>query len=300
MDRNSKVSLCFVFQDNTNEVVRLLNSLMVIDIHYCGEIIAVDNFSSDCVAINLIQGLKDLQKFKDIKIITIRNSKRESLPHNRNLCYKNSSCELILFVDSDIEFIQDNFFEALINNFSNYKCDLMAPVIYGKLGEIQSIGLKKLFGLPYIFKFRRELGKGNFPVDMIHGACFASRSEVFHLIGGFDEFMMPYNFDEMDFAIRAKINGFSITAFDNIFIRHYGGGTTSRFKQTEKAYYFVRHAIRSIRRNYSSIVGALIIALFISAVSVMLISQMRTYLGSNIIAKSIIWNLKNSYKEEQK
>ena len=293
MEGSSKVSVCFVFQDNNDEVTRLLNSLIKIDLYFCGEIIAIDNFSKDSTAFNQVEELKKRPEFQDIRIITIRNKQKESLPHNRNLCYESSSYNLILFIDSDVEFIQTDFFKVLVDNFSEHKCDLMAPVIYGKSGEIQSIGLKKLFGLPYIFKFRRELGMDNFPVDMIHGACFVTKNEVFQSIGGFDEFMAPYNFDEMDFAIRSKINGFSIIAFDNIYIKHYGGGTTGRFNPSQRAYYFVRHAIRSIRKNYSRIIGAFITMLFISAVSVQLMSQSRIYFGHSIIVRAILWNLKH-------
>ncbi len=293
MEGSSKVSVCFVFQDNNNEIIRLLHSLLKIDLYYCGEIIAIDNFSKHSTAFNQIEELKKRPQFQGIRIIIIRNIIKESLPHNRNLCYENSSYDLLLFIDSDVEFIQEDFFKVLVNNFSDRKCDLMAPVIYGKSGEIQSIGLKKLFGLPYIFKFRRELGMGNFPVDMVHGACFVTRKEVFQSIGGFDEFMAPYNFDEMYFAIRSKINGYSIIAFDNISIRHYGGGTTGRFNPSERAYYFVRHAMRSIRKNYSRTFGAFIMMLFIFAVSFQIMSQIRIYFGHNIIARSILWNLKN-------
>ena len=97
MKDNSKVSVCFVFQDNNDEITRLLNSLIKIDLYYCGEIIAIDNFSIDSSAFNQVEELKKRPEFQDIRIVTIRNKKKESLPHNRNLCYESTSHNLILF-----------------------------------------------------------------------------------------------------------------------------------------------------------------------------------------------------------
>ncbi len=155
-----------------------------------------------------ITALKILPKFEHIKIKTIRNNKREPLAHNRNICWKYSSGSIILFVDSDVEFIQEGFINNIANNFFSDGCDLMAPLIYGAEGEIQSIGLKRIFNIPYIFRFCRNSSIENEVVDMIHGACFAVKKEIFSVVGGFHEVMSPYNFDEMDFTIRAKLKNF--------------------------------------------------------------------------------------------
>ena len=125
--------------------------------------------------------------------------------------------------------------------------------------------MSKIMKLPYIFRFCYDVGS-NREIDMVHGACFIVRMQVFYTIGGFDEYMEPYNFDEMDFAIRAKKARFDIKALGNLKIRHYGGGTTSRITASNRAYLFVRHALRSIRRNNNGIKKIVVGFLFIAAV----------------------------------
>ncbi|MGC8615397.1 MAG: glycosyltransferase family 2 protein, partial [Thermoprotei archaeon] len=73
-------------------------------------------------------------------------------------------------------------------------------------------------GLKYYFKncFQgadaKRVPPSVYPVDMLHGACFAIRREAFERLKGFDERMDPYNFDEMDLAIRAKKLGMRVLA----------------------------------------------------------------------------------------
>ncbi len=294
MESAQGISICFVFQDNNIEVNRLLKSLTQIDLGNCVDIIAIDNFSRDNKAICDIQALKQISKFEHVNVQTIKNEKREPLPYNRNLCWKNSSGNIILFIDSDVEFIQEDFLNLIEINFTSQGCDLIAPLIYGPHEEIQSLGLKRFHNIPYIFRFCRNSSVESDVVDMIHGACFGVKKKVFHDVGGFDEAMSPYNFDEMDFAIRAKLKNFVIKAFNNIQIRHYSGGTTGRFKQSERAFYFVRHAIRSIRKNYSTLHGIFVTLFFIGAASLQVLMGSKSYYGANVVIRSIVWNLQNS------
>ncbi len=88
-----------------------------------------------------------------------------------------------------------------------------------------------------------------YPVDMVHGACFSIKSESLKRLKGFDEYMNPYNFDEMDLAIRAKKLGLRILADTRTYVRHLGGGTTGRINKTLRGYLFIRHMFRSMFRN---------------------------------------------------
>ncbi len=128
---------------------------------------------------------------------------------------------------------------------------------------------------------------------MVHGACFLVKRRVFEIIGGFDEFMKPYNFDEMDFAIRAKLHGFKISAFNELKIRHYGGATTTRFNSSDRAYLFIRHALRSIRRNYAGFKRVFVAITFCSLAFFRMLLDIDQYLGHFVLLRSIVWQMQD-------
>lgn len=100
-----------------------------------------------------------------------------------------------------------------------------------------------------------------------------------------------HNFDEMDFCIRARIAGLKIYAFNDLRIRHYGGATTLRFEADQSAYLFVRHALRSIRRNYRGIKKFLAGGMFISAASIRTLMNFRTYVGKFVVLRAVMWQI---------
>ncbi|MEM3828763.1 MAG: glycosyltransferase [Conexivisphaerales archaeon] len=269
------------------EVRRLLESLSKINLGQLNEIIAVDNSSSQTVEINMYKN------FGNVKLRLVRNKSKMPLPYNRNQIFRMSLSDIVIFVDSDTEFIQNDFIDAVLSNFSNFNVDVMAPIIFDPSGKIQSFGLKKILGLPYIFRFNVTGGKME-KIDMIHGACFAVRKSVYDTIGGFDEFMNPYNFDEMDFCIRAGMARFKIYAFDNIRIKHYGGATTSRFGPDQRAYLFVSHALRSIRRNYKGLRKVIVATVFITAAYIRTLMDFRQYFFRFVITKAIVHQLNDA------
>ena len=88
----------------------------------------------------------------------------------------------------------------------------------------------------------------------------------------------PYDYDEMDFCIRAGMAGAKIYAFNNIRIRYYGGVKTSRFEPDEKDYLFIRHALRSVRQNYRGIKRIVIVGVFIMAAYLRTLMPLQDYL----------------------
>ncbi len=283
------VSLGIVFENNDNKIIRLVDSLLNMNIGVLDQIIAIDNCSDNLETLNYFK------KINGISLMLIRNAMKMPLPYNRNQVFRQCHSDIVVFVDSDVEFIEPDFFEKTLEIMMHAETDIVCPIILSPNGHVQSFGLKKMFKLPYIFKFNYSLVDQQ--VDMIHGACFIVRKRLFEQIGGFDEFMKPYNFDEMDFAIRAKMNGFKIRAFTELRIRHYGGATTSRFSSPARAHLFIRHALRSIRRNYHGIRRVMIAFAFCSLALVRTLVDIDEYLGHFVILRSILWQITDDNAE---
>lgn len=286
------VTIGVVFQDTDAVVERLATSLSKIDLSNCSEIVVVDNASKNEQAINFFDTIAN------VKIIKIRNSVRMPLAFNRNQAFRHGTGDILLFIDSDVEFIQEDFLNVGIDNFNRYNCDLCSPVILGHDGNIQSFGVEKIAGLPYILKAVKEIRAKVTEVDMIFGACFLCRRSVMERIGGFDEYMAPFNFEEADFAIRAKLYGYDIIATSNIKILHYGKSTSGKFDPRYRAYLLISHALRSIRRNYSGLRRITISLLFLFGAQARMLVEFKTYFGGFVIPKAVIF-LMNDINPEQ-
>lgn len=299
MSKNPKISICVVTQDNANYIEKLLNSIKKLKYLEILDIVIVDNHSNDSTR-------EIINQFKGkMNINYTYAEERRPLPANRNLCVQKSIGDIIVMVDSDVEFIQPEFIDNIISIFVKYKeIAILSPIIIdSKTGLAQSLGLKKLLHIPYIFTFNfpgsnpDELHKlinlKLFKIDMIHGACFIFRKSIFTDINGFDEYMVPYNFDEMDFAIRAQLHGYQLFASSTVEIFHYGGGTTRGFKSESRAELFISHGMRSIIRNYSKklVYGTLIFFLFMTSATFKLVVDLKERFSPLIIFRSVLWAL---------
>jgi len=284
------ISVVIVSQDNRKFVTSLLHSLA----NYGGfdaDVYVIDNASTDGTSEEVCR-----TDFNNLALTVIKRKERRPLPENRNLGAKLSKGDIILFCDSDVIFEDPIFFEGLAKDFATYKPDIVCPLILDVDSDrVQSAGLLH-WGLGYIFRFqfrgadKKSVPYSVFPVDMLHGACFAISRNALKLLGGFDEFMAPYNFDEMDLAIRAKKSGMLMIADTSIYVRHVGGGTTGRIERGLKGYWFVRHMFRSMFRNEGK-KGYLMMPLYILAATYGAITG--RYGGPKLVLKAAFWALKN-------
>jgi len=283
-------SIIVVSQDNRELTASLLRSLVNYG-NLDGNVFVIDNASTDgtseeaCTIGN-----------NNLALMVIKRKERRPLSENRNLGAKLSQGDILLFYDSDLNFEDPNFFKGLAQDFATYSPDIVCPLILDVDSDrVQSAGLNR-WGLDYVFKFqfggvsKQSVPPSIFGVDMLHGACFAISRRAFERLGGFDELMAPYNYDEMDLAIRAKKSGMLMMADTSIYIRHMGGGTTGRIKRKLRGYWFLRHMFRSMIRNEGKR-AYLVMPVYILMTSVEVI--IGGYGGPWLVLKAVYWALKN-------
>ena len=278
------IAMGVIFQDNLEFCKTLVESLLQTDLSPLSEIIVVDNFSRDGDYAEIFGGIEN------VHVRFIKNLKRMPLSFNRNQVFRTSVSDIIVFIDSDVKFIQKDFFKEVLHIFDEEDVAIAAPVIYDAAGRIQSFGLKRVMKLPYIFDFNFSVIPKS-RINMVHGACFIVKREMLLRIGGFDEYMAPYNFDEMDLVIRAEIAGYKLFAFETLKIVHFGGGTTGRFQSSDRAFLFIRHALRSIRRNYGGMRKIAVTFIFSLAVVVRMLFDFKNYFLHFVLLRALIYQL---------
>lgn len=84
--------------------------------------------------------------------------------------------------------------------------------------------------------------------DYLSGASLLVRRAVMEELGGFDENFFFF-FEDVDFSLRARKKGWSLSVAHNASIRHTGSATIGRMSASKAAYYRAGHVL--LLRRYS-------------------------------------------------
>jgi GT2 family glycosyltransferase len=195
------------------------------------EIIVIDNGSVDN-SCNLIK-----TKFKEVKLIELEKNYGFSIAVNLGI--KNSKGSYVCFLNNDTEMIEKDWLKKLIDFLEKNKeigaCSCIS-LSYGDNPQATG-GWLHISGL----KLKRPEDKYKITeVDTTVGPLLLTRKEVIEKIGFLDEGFSPFNWEEVDFCIRAKKAGYKITYIPITKIRHLGGKSMEhqediyKFKVTNK------------------------------------------------------------------
>lgn len=224
-------------------------SIYIIILHY-------KNIKDTIECLNSIQNLaKNRLNIKVILVdndstVTLTNSLYKSfvfeIIHNeKNLGYaggmnigirkalKDKSAKYILILNNDTV-LPSNLLTKLLDNSS----DIIGPVIAFRWNSklVYDFGgsVNWWTGRTHHMESSSKLSKEfyNIKIDYVSGCCMLVRREVFRKIGLFDERYFFY-FEDVDFCVRAKKAGFSISVNPDVYIYHKLGGSIGRW--TNKA-----------------------------------------------------------------
>ena len=129
-----------------------------------------------------------------------------------------------------------------------------------------AIGMTKIF--PSFGDAMREWDHSSTRiVDQVIGAFFLVRRNLFFSLDGFDERFFVY-FEEVDFSVRAKNNGWYSVYFSGAEAFHLGGGTSCQVK-AKRSFYSIRSRIQYAFKHFSapSVLVVLFVTLCIEPIS---------------------------------
>lgn len=194
------------------------------------EIILVDNASKD----NTVEYIKKHFGYLD-NLRIICNKQNFGFSKGNNIGAKRAEGEYLIFVNSDIEVLDDGFMKML--DFLKNHPEI--GIIGGKLknidGSIQfSAGkfynlnnaLLMLMGVERL-GYLRLCPKEETYVDWISGACLMIKKKLFERLGGFDENLFMY-MEDMELCFRVKKDGYRICFYPKTEILHKEQGSSNR------------------------------------------------------------------------
>jgi GT2 family glycosyltransferase len=261
-----KVYIVILNYNSYDDTAECIDSLKNIDYpNY--SIVIVDNNSTD----ESQQKLRE--NFKDIYMIFSESNRGYANGNNLGIVYAlNSGADYICVLNNDVV-VEKDFLCEIIEEFEKDSLIGIAGACicdYYEKDKIQSFGANiNLFtGLAQpSFKGDnyKKLNVESKEVDYLGGACFVIKKDVFSKIGKIPENYFLF-FEETEFCLRAKKNGFKLVCLKKSRVYHKGSATISKFAGL--SYYFLnRNRVVFMRRN-ANLLQMLIFLLYVNCEAV--------------------------------
>ena len=216
------------------------------------DIYVADNNSSD----DSIQYLRS--NFPEIKII--KNEENGGFAKGYNDALKHVDADVYALVNSDIEVTKD-WLAPVIEQFENNpKTVVVQPKLldYKNKSKFEYAGAAGGFvdfmGYPFcrgriFMSLETEENQYDDTCDIFWatGACFFIRSNVYHMMNGFDEDYFAHQ-EEIDLCWRIQNEGYNIKYTGSSMVYHIGGATL-RETNPQKTYLNFRNSLYTISKN---------------------------------------------------
>jgi len=177
---------------------------------------------------------------KNEKIYIIKNENNEGFAHANNQGIKYSlknGFDYVLLLNNDTV-ITNNLLDSLIKQSNNLNQKIVQPLILNHDGtKVWNAGgtINNFFGTFQTHKkdesFKNFKSYMDF-TDWFTGCCVLIKSEVFNDIGYFDERFFAY-YEDIDFSIRLKANGYSIAMMNDSYLKHFESASSKSINESE-------------------------------------------------------------------
>ncbi len=203
-----KISIIIPFRDHADLLKRCVFSIVNKSTYKNYEIILVNNGSVKRSTREYLDGLSGNEK---IKILDY--NKPFNFSAINNYAAKFAKGEFLLFLNNDTKVISENWLEEMIKCFENEKVGAVGAKLLYPNGKIQHAGIivgKNIAVNAFNKVDDREVGEHNSPriCDAVTGACMMTKKELFLKLGGFYEANLPIAYNDVDYCLRLKENGY--------------------------------------------------------------------------------------------
>lgn len=277
-----KIDVVIVNWNSGSQVLNCKESLSLFSDNLISQIIIVDNASSDGSELCF-------EEMSDVTLI--RTGENLGFAKGCNIGAKHCSSEYILFLNPDAAIYEDTL-QKVVNFMGSEAasgvgiCGVQLKDEGGHIARscarFPSVGqlAAHVFGIDRIFKktahFMIEWDHADTQVvDQVIGAFFFVRRTLFDLLSGFDERFFVY-YEEVDFARRASVLGWSSIYLASAQAFHSGGGTSSQVKAS-RLFYSLRSRILYAQKHYSlfNFMISLLLSVFVEPLTRIVFSAMR-------------------------
>lgn len=234
-----KVDIIVAVYGGLNFIKSLVKSLDKFDAGEDYNLVVVD----DCTPGNrgrgaLYQYYQELQTRPRTKIY--KSSQNRGFAGINNWGSRKCSAPLILFLNSDIEVVEDGWLKHMVELFENWQVGVVgAKLVFPDdteddpkrpAGTIQHAGVViNILGQPYhiCLGWPEDDPRVNFQREhqIVTGACLMIRRKVFRQVGGFNEIYKVGNFEDCEMCLLVNQLGHKVVYQPKTKLIHYHGGS---------------------------------------------------------------------------
>lgn len=229
MSSNSSASIVIITYNNFEYTRQCLESIYEKTEWPDFEVIVVDNDSRDGTPGLLSEYAEEYANFR-----VILNPTNEGFARGNNIGAAAATGEYLIFLNNDTV-VTAGWLSGLIRYLQDPTVGMVGPVTnasgnetrirvdYGDLVEM------KAFALEHTTSHQGQ----SFEILMLAFMCVAMRRNVFEEIGPLDERFGLGMFEDDDYALRLKQNGYKLLCAEDVFIHHWGSASFSKLNTTE-------------------------------------------------------------------
>ena len=157
-----------------------------------------------------------------------------------NLAAEQAQGEYLLFLNDDIEIVQEDWLDALMEHAQQPEVGVVGPLLLYPDGKVQHAGmfLASLGHARHAFRMLEAADPGYFGlaqtarnVIAVTGACLLVRRDAFAALGGFDEAHAVVN-NDLDYCLRAHERGQRIVYTPHARLVHHELASRDRMQDT--------------------------------------------------------------------
>ena len=223
------VSIIIVTYNNLDYTKLCIESIYEKTAYPNFEVIVVDNASTDGTRDYLLE-LKTTHSNVKVNL----NEENLSFARANNMGIKASDGEYIILLNNDTV-VTRGWISGLIKYFKDPSVGMAGPVTNSIGNEAKiDVNYKDLSEMePFAESFTAKNRGKTFEISVLALYCAAISRKVINKVGLLDEQFSVGMFEDDDYALRLKKEGFKLICSENVFIHHFGGATLAKLPPEE-------------------------------------------------------------------
>ncbi len=222
------------------------------------ELIIVDNASQLAETLDYLTDLR-----QDPRVRVLRDDSPFNYSRLNNLAARQARGELLALLNNDLKIIRADWLAEMVGHAVRPEIGAVGTKLYFANNTIQHagvvVGLGGMAGHHFKYLPRQMPGYQWWPfltrnVSAATGACLLLRREVYHAVGGLDEKNLKVAFNDVDFCLRIRKQGYRIVCTPHAEMYHLESASRG-IDTTLPKFLRLQAELRYMRRNWSQVIA---------------------------------------------